>query len=99
MTSALDAAARLSRHKVFAHQARVSPADEFKPLHKKFLAMGQEIVELQQRQKAQPYPKAMQRYVSLEKRIGRSNDWVRISRVAQHVYRCANLYDFHRNPY
>lgn len=42
----------------------------------------------------------MARYVRLEKRLGfERQDIIRISRVAQHVYRCAKLYGYHLNPY
>lgn len=63
------------------------------------IALIEQVKAYQRQARLSPYPICTLRYVRLEKRIGRSLDYVRISRVAQHVYRSAKLYGFTRNPY
>ena len=39
------------------------------------------------------------RYAALEKRAGHCGDWKRAQRVASHVRRAADMYDYNHNPY
>lgn len=45
------------------------------------------------------YIDTIQRYVSAEKRAGFSGDWMLAQRIAAHVRRVCEMWNYLRNPY